>query len=178
MSQKYKNILIFSSPKENSFTAKLLKQCVGDFKDFDYIYNCFENPPAPCNDCGYCKNNFGCNITDLEEFFNIFEKAENATFAFPIYNGSFPAPLKALIDRFQFLFNRRFVQNIKPPISGSRKVTLVMTQGSEDDFTDIILKQIKPVFTISGCSLKKTVCLTGSDKISSGENLTPVITVY
>ena len=161
-------LILYGSPNINSFTMELLKS-VNNMDNDSYFFDCFKSSPKPCDGCGFCKTKDGCKFGDLEEFFKEFEKAKNIIIAFPVYNGSFPAPLKAVIDRFQFFYNRRFFKNIKPPIKGKRNVTLVITAGSNENPLPLITAQLKPVFTVCGCKLKNAVMLLGTDK--SGFNL-------
>ena len=111
----------------------------------------------------------------MNEFFKQFEQAEKIIFAFPVYNGSVPAPLKALLDRFQRFFSARFARNIKPTMSGQREVTIIMTMGSKKDISEYVLKQFLPIFTICGSTLKKCYSLSGTDSISPEDNLVPKI---
>ena len=178
MAEYAKNLIIYGSPKSNSFTAKLLKEELKNLDgDFD-VFNCFETPPKPCDACNACEVEYGCKNKDLDLFFKKFEMAQNIILAFPVYNGSFPAPLKALIDRFQWLYSARFSQNIKPPIKNKRNCVLVITKGSDTDYTNIILEQIKPLFTISGCTLKRVVMLKNTDNMSVTDELNPTITNF
>ena len=170
-----RNLIIFGSPNCNSFTAHLLSQETADLTGETATYNCFEDMPAPCDGCGLCKKQDGCKFSDLDTFFNDFERTDNVIIAFPIYNGSFPAPLKALLDRFQRFFNKRFALGVKPPMKGKRDVTLIITAGCDTDPLPLILPQIKPLFTISGCSLKKAVLLLDTDNISPNQGFNPKI---
>ena len=95
--------------------------------------------------------------------FEYFKNSDEVFFAFPVYNGSFPAPLKALIDRFQIFYNARFFKNKHPPIEGVRQVTLIITAGGKIDPLPLITAQLKPIFTVCGCKLKKAVVLSGTD---------------
>jgi len=158
-----KNLIIYGSPNKNSFTMKLLKQSEEQNIENARFYNCFESMPAPCDGCGFCKTHDGCKFNDLKDFFEDFKEAERVVIAFPVYNGSFPAPLKSLIDRFQQFYNARFFRNKRPPINGIREVVLIITAGSNDDPLDIITAQLKPLFTICGCRLKKAIMLLGTD---------------
>ena len=159
-----KTVIIYASPKADSFTAKLLKEKFGDCKGA-YFYNCFKALPHPCFDCGFCKTKEGCAFSDLDKFYEKFEKANRVIFAFPIYNCGLPAPLKALVDRFQRFYNARFVLNKRPPVKGEREVFVLMTCGSEQDQAESVLKQLTPMFTISGCTLKEHIIIKGTDKL-------------
>ena len=158
------NFIIYGSPNKNSFTMELLRQTEGKNIENCYFYNCFESAVKPCDGCGFCKTADGCKFNDLNVFFNNFKEAKRVVLAFPIYNGSFPAPMKALIDRFQQFYNARFYKNMCPPIEGEREVTLIITAGSKNDILPLITAQLKPLFTICGCKLKKAVMLLGTDQ--------------
>lgn len=172
------NLIIYGSPKNNSFTARLLKTVTDSLNGKTAYYNCFEASPLPCDACNLCATQDGCKHKDLDDFFNQFEKAKHIIFAFPVYNGSFPAPLKALIDRFQRFYSARFIRNVRPPMKGNRLCTLVITKGSSKDLTPLILEQLNPVFTICGCKLKQTIVLKNTDNLSQKDELCPIITEY
>lgn len=157
------NIIIYGSPNTNSFTMEILRQSEGDNLKNCYIYNCFKASPLPCDGCGFCKTADDCKFNDLDDFFINFAKAKRVVFAFPVYNGSFPAPMKSLIDRFQKFYNARFFKNKRPPIDGIREVTLIITSGGKESPLDLITAQLKPLFTVCGCKLKNAIMLLGTD---------------
>lgn len=157
------NLIIYGSPNKSSFTMELLKKVTAEKFENSYLYNCFEKSPKPCDGCGLCKVKDFCKYDDLKEFFESFENSDEVFFAFPVYNGSFPAPLKALIDRFQIFYNARFFKNKRPPIEGVRQVTLIITAGGKIDPLPLITAQLKPIFTVCGCKLKKAFVLGGTD---------------
>ncbi len=169
-----KTLVIYASPKKDSFTKKILSDKIKNLDNVSF-FDCFKSSPFPCDDCGFCKNKNGCSKDDLNEFFRQFEKSEKIIFAFPVYNGSVPAPLKALLDRFQRFFSARFVRNHKPAISGQREVTIIMTMGGEKDISEYVLEQFLPIFTICGCTLKKCYSLSGTDNLSLDDELVPKI---
>lgn len=157
------NLIIYGSPNKSSFTMELLKTYATEKLENGFFYDCFENMPRPCDDCGVCKVSDNCKFDDLTDFFEKFKSAKQVIFAFPVYNGSFPAPMKSLIDRFQLFYNARFFKNKRPPIEGKREVTLVITAGGKDDPLPLITAQLKPLFTICGCTLKKVFLLVDTD---------------
>lgn len=171
---KKTTLVIYASPKPMSYTFKLMQYILGKKEDVK-IFNCFEQMPHPCTDCGLCKNINACRYDDLDVFFDDFEKAEEIIFAFPVYNCSVPAPLKALIDRFQRFYNARFFQNKRPPISGKRNVNVAMTFGGNNDDSETVLKQLTPLFSISGCNLDKCYILKNTDKLLPGDSIIPYI---
>ena len=157
------NLIIFGSPNLSSFTMEFLKKVAEEKFENSFFYDCFNKNPYPCDGCGACKVNDDCKFNDLNEFFDNFKAAKEVVFAFPIYNGSFPAPMKSLIDRFQIFYNARFFKNKRPPIEGKREVTLIITAGGKEDPIPLITAQLNPLFTVCGCNLKKAYALINTD---------------
>lgn len=173
-----KHMVISGIPSGSVFTKRLLADVTDRLEAEPICYNAFLTPPLPCDGCGYCKHQAACKHRDLDDFFANFAAAEHIILAFPVYNNSFPAPLKALLDRFQQYYYARFVRNMRPPMSGKRTVTLVMTMGSNRDVTPLILEQLRPIFTICGCRLGTSIVLTGTDHLLPTDALTPIVTHY
>ncbi|MEG1887342.1 MAG: NAD(P)H-dependent oxidoreductase [Oscillospiraceae bacterium] len=161
-------LIIFGSPKRDGFTKKLLQKFLDEkgilFSECAF-FDCYQEDVAPCNDCGLCKTADHCRNSDLNSFFEVFCSVSEIIIATPIYNSSFPSPLKALLDRSQFCFQARFSKGIKKLIANSKQVHLLLTAGAESDPTDTIVSQIRPIFTVTSCELKTVICQCGTDKI-------------
>lgn len=140
-------LLILGSPHPNGNTARAVRRLLEQVPDSYEVrgFYPYKMQIKPCVDCGFCKRENACAFHDLDEFYEVFEKADAVLFASPLYNLTFSAPLKALIDRFQRYFNARFVRGIRPPIQKPKRVALVMTAGSENNggflFTQKALEQ-------------------------------------
>ena len=98
-------LVIFGSAKKNGFTGLLLQRELSQNREkypgpVRFFY-CFEHFIAPCSGCGECSQTGRCRHGDLAAFHRDFLAATQLVFAFPVYNGSVPAPLKALLDRFR-----------------------------------------------------------------------------
>ena len=79
---------------------------------------------------------------------------------------SVPAPLKALVDRSQRYFSKRFSLGIKPPIKKHKKAVLLLTCGSNDESGfEIIEKQLSRMFTIMNTELFGKICVAETDRI-------------
>ena len=89
--------------------------------------------------------------------------------ASPIYNLSFPAPMKALLDRCQRYFEARFARGEKPCIPKGRKAVLLLTRGSGDARGDEICRQqLSQSFSVMHTELTG-VCVWGhTDKGPDG----------
>lgn len=62
-----------------------------------------------------CEYHDGCSNKDLDIFFEDFEDADYIAFFTPVYNNFFPAPIKAILDRFQRYYNARYKRGSNPP---------------------------------------------------------------
>lgn len=158
-------LVIYGSPHLKGATAKVLNRYLGTLSnapDRQVVYfNCFEQSIAPCDDCRCCKAGGRCCHQDLNEFFDLFEAAERVIFAFPVYNASFPAPMKTVIDRFQPYFYRHF--SGQDPFKTKRPATLLLTYGANKDLTDVIRAQIEPLFSVTGCYLDEVIAEYNQD---------------
>lgn len=163
--------IINGSPHTNGYTARLL-DCLRDMLGDEVclkVCNAFAEHFAPCNDCGACKHFQGCSMHDMDSFFFDFENADAVIFCTPIYNMSFPAPLKCIIDRFQRYFNARFSLGIKPPIPKHRPVLLLAVGGDSREDGELMIKQLKKIFTVTNCTLVDSIIFTGTDKLSPAD---------
>lgn len=164
--EKKKVTVIFASPHKNGAVGQMtralpenLPQCFETA-----VYNVFEMNPLACNDCGYCKKHDACIQKDLDAFTADFEAADVVVIATPVYNFSFPAPLKAIFDRFQRYYNARFCRGIKPPIEKRKCAVLISSCGNENLQTfDFMIKQTQTAFTVLNTKLIETVLCPGTD---------------
>ena len=160
-------LAIIASPRKTGYTAKLLGTLLREFPKGTKIdiVNVYELNPVPCNACGYCKAGNGCSKKDLEEFFKKFETADVIVFATPIYFMGVPAPMKALIDRFQRYYEARFRRNIKHPIEKMRKAVLIVTSGSDGEIGfEVVKHQLLQAFTVLNIELCGSMLARNTDK--------------
>lgn len=162
-----KVLALMGSPRKTGYTAKLLGALLREFpKGTDIeIVHMYELNPTPCNACGYCKACNGCSKKDLEEFFKKFETADIIIFATPIYFMGVPAPMKALIDRFQRYYEARFRRNMKTPIEKHRKAALIVTSGADGEIGfEVIKHQLLQAFTVMNMEMCGAVLARNTDK--------------
>lgn len=162
-------LVLFSSPRKNGYTKKLLEAfLIATENKYDIkILDCYKLMPKPCIHCGKCEKADLCVFDDLDEYDALLNEAEALVFASPVYNLSVPAPLKALVDRSQRYFSKRFSLGIKPPIKKHKKAVLLLTCGSNDESGfEIIERQFSRMFTIINTELFGKVCLAETDRIN------------
>lgn len=165
--------VLFGSPHRDGNTGKLLdvflsalpKALAVDIADV-YKWNL-----APCTDCGFCKTNNGCVLSDFPLLDKVIQESDYLAVATPVYNFSVPAPLKAVLDRTQCYYNARFCRGIRPPVVRHKKAVLLLTAGKPDSLgTEIVEKQFKAAFTILNAELIASVCSLGTDEKPPGQN--------
>lgn len=76
---------------------------------------------APCQHCDACLKTGKCKIQDdMQKIYDELEWADAIVLASPVQFFGPPAPVKAMIDRCQSLWARKYVLKI-PPLSRERK---------------------------------------------------------
>lgn len=166
-STKKTALVLFASPRNNGCTKKMLDAFLNGLGNAYEIkiVDCYKLSPMPCDDCGLCKKADGCKFSDLDEYDRMLNSAELLVIATPVYNLSMPSPLKAVADRSQRYFNKRFSLGIKPPIEKHKEAVLLMTCGSDDTTGfEIIQKQLEQMFTVINTTLSAAVIASGTDK--------------
>lgn len=159
-------LVLFGSPHRNGPTAALLDgflRGVGEQARVE-IVRAYDEQITPCTDCGYCSEVDGCSSDDFDRIDALLRQADFLVVATPVYNLSFPAPLKAVFDRTQRYYAARFKRNIKPPIEKPKNALLLLSCGSPDcEGADIIRRQLQRMFTVMNTKLVGEVVLPGTD---------------
>ena len=87
----------------------------------------------PCIGCGYCEKNGFCVMDDDDMAKTVYAELRNAEVivaASPVFFYSVTAQLKALIDRTQALWSRKYRFRLADPLSATRKGFLLSMGGS------------------------------------------------
>lgn len=167
-------MVIYGGPRQNGATANML-QCFTELLSRSAVehslppvafvrYTAYACGFAPCTDCRACSRSEGCVQRDMDDFFRDFETADALIFATPIYNMSFPAPLKTILDRMQRYYNARFSLGKRPPIVKRRPAVLLMAAGSPDENGSIAVRQLERSFTVTNCALVGHCIRNGTDQ--------------
>ena len=145
-----KIVLIFGSPHEDGPTAALVNACLAGFREEVALtrFDCFATAPHPCDDCRACHTVDGCRYHDLDALYEAVESADGLLFATPVYNRSFPAPMKALLDRLQRYWAARFVRGMRPPIAIPKKAVLLTAGGAARMDGTFLQAQLAPILTV------------------------------
>lgn len=160
-------LVLFASPR-NGYTKKLLEAFLdGLAGGYEVrVIDCYKLAAHPCTACGVCEKADICAFHDLDEYDTLLNRAELLVFASPVYNLSVPSPLKAIIDRSQRYYSKRFSLGVRPPVNVHKRAVLLLTCGSDDrSGFDIIVKQLSRMFTIINTELYASVCMAQTDSI-------------
>lgn len=171
--EKKQILVVFGSPHKEGRTRKMLLAFLGEFLPFAaweiHEINAYQLAAHPCTDCKLCGTKEGCLYDDLNEFDEKLRQCAVLVWATPIYHSSFPAPLKAILDRMQRYYSARFVLKKKPPISKHRKAVLLLTMGSEEIFGSLVAQyQMNRAFSVMNTELAG--CITWSNTDSGEES--------
>lgn len=149
--EKQKILLIEASKRENSLTHELALFAVSLFSGGELTeYNAFSSLALPCDGCNYCETAKKCRHRDLDGFFYEYENADVIIIATPVYNDSVPAPLKAVIDRFQVYYTRFYSSGRVQPVKKRRKAFFISSAGRDGEFPyTVIYRQLKNIFSIT-----------------------------
>ncbi|MCL2884652.1 MAG: flavodoxin family protein [Oscillospiraceae bacterium] len=160
-----RNVLIINgSPHAVGPTARLIAPFL-EVHPHATIFDCFARVPLPCDACGVCERENTCAKRDLDEYYTLLENADILVFAAPVYNLSFPAPMKALLDRAQRYWAARFVRGVRPPIPRPKKAYLLTAAGdSGSPGGGLMEQQLKPMLMILNAALSGSVHYTGSEQ--------------
>ncbi len=168
-----KALVVFASPHKYGPTGRMLDSFLSglDTEKWEIeIMDVCKTPVRPCVACGACKTKDGCVFSDLDAFDMSFRACDLLVIAAPVYNLSFPAQLKALLDRFQRYFEARFTRGIRPVIEKPKRAVLLLTMGKSDTFAvEVCEKTLKQSFSILNTKLTDTFYLPNTDEAAPEE---------
>lgn len=145
----HKILILFGSPHPHGFTHKILKYVTNMLpKSQIIVKRAFEENIKPCIDCSFCKSNTACTFDDMNEIYNLIEMSDIMIIAFPVYNSSLPSPLKAIIDRMQKYYNRKFFSKMNNSIIEPKNSLIITTQGSNNDEINTLKAQLIPTLKL------------------------------
>ncbi|MCJ7683885.1 MAG: NAD(P)H-dependent oxidoreductase [Desulfobacteraceae bacterium] len=113
------------SPRVKGNTSILLSTFLGEAERLgartEYLDVAKRNI-SPCQECGVCEQKGFCPIDDdMQEVYLLLRHADLIVIATPVFFYGVTAQLKALIDRSQALWSRRYVLGLTDPGRGWRK---------------------------------------------------------
>lgn len=124
---------ILGSPRRGGNTEFLLDRALAGAADAGrttakLVLN--ELDIRPCQNCGYCEQKGTCWIKDdMEQVYRVLDRAPRIVLASPIYFTNVSAQTKAMVDRCQAYWARRFVLKEKMPRAGGPGVGAFICLG-------------------------------------------------
>ena len=118
-----------------------------------------------CTGCKACAKEEHCAYPDLDALDKSLRACDLLVVASPVYNFSFPAPVKAWLDRTQRYFEARFALGKKPPIPKHRQAVLLLTMGSQDEFAvKVCTHQLERAFSVMNTTLSAWAVWDATDR--------------
>lgn len=166
--QKKRLLVLFCSPHPQGCTRMLLDSFLEAFRGReDWLaeeMDVYRLNPRPCVACRACAQREACRFGDLDGFDQALRRCDLLAVASPVYNDSFPAPMKALLDRTQRYFEARFSLQKRPPIPKHRDAVLLLTMGREEEFPlRVTAHQLERAFSVMNTTLRGCAVWGGTD---------------
>ncbi len=115
---------IVGSPRKNGNTEIMMNETLKVAREAGCETEVFlmsEKKVAPCDACGTCFEVGSCVVQDdMQELYEMMERADAIIFGSPVYFGSVSAQMKAIMDRMFALLRQRA---LKDKIAGVLVVT-------------------------------------------------------
>lgn len=159
-----KTLVLFGAPRTDGATGTLADLFLSDTAGAVTMIDCFAQNVAPCDDCRGCHRTIGCVKHDMDEIYGAIEQADTLVFITPVYNRSFPAPMKAIIDRLQCYWAARFVHGKKPPIEKPKTAILLTVCGSDRDDGNCVEEQLAPALTVLNVTAFSSLHVKNTDR--------------
>ena len=121
------------SPRKKGNTRVLLSAFMGEVErlgGYTDIIDATRKNIKPCVECGTCEKKGYCPLDDdMQTLYPLLRRADLVVLASPIFFYGVTAQLKALIDRSQALWSRKYVMGLEDPGRNWRK-GLLLTVGA------------------------------------------------
>jgi protein-tyrosine-phosphatase/NAD(P)H-dependent FMN reductase len=124
------------SPRKKGSTDYLLARCMDELAARGARVRIIDVPRKnirPCRGCGFCEKKGFCVIDDDDmagEIYGLLREAEIVVTASPVFFYSVTAQLKALIDRSQTLWSRKYRFRLADPLKKTRRGCVLSMGGS------------------------------------------------
>lgn len=155
--------VLFASPRENGVTDAVTRVFL-DGRDAVF-FDLYALSPAPCTACNFCEGEARCAKRDLDGVFDAIRRSDRLVIASPVYNYSFPAPMKAFFDRLQV-----FYHHPAAPDPGRRCALLLCAGRTGVYASDLMRRQTRVAAEELGFCLTDVFLKPGTDAESG---LTP-----
>jgi multimeric flavodoxin WrbA len=117
-----------------------------------------------CRGCGGCSETGRCVLRDgMDEVYRLLDEAAAVVVSTPVFFATVPADLKALYDRCQPYWARRYLLGEARPVVPRPGVALIVGAGGDPFGTSCALAPTQSVFAVLGVSLIDRIEIVGPD---------------
>jgi len=158
-----------ASPRINGNSDYLLSLFLKEAQDRGFettTIHAAKRDYKPCIGCGHCEKKGICSIKDSleQDLFPLFRKADLIVLTTPVYFYGIPARMKAIIDRSQTLWSRKYRFGINDPKSSYRKAVLLSVGATKGhNLFDGIRLTAKYFLDALGAELAEELCYFNID---------------
>jgi arsenate reductase len=161
---------INASPRNKGNSHFLMSLFMEEMKRFGHetqVLDAVKLKMTPCIGCGNCEKKGDCIFTD--EFTTIFLpeiiRADIVVISSPVYFYGFPAAFKALIDRIQVLWSRKYILKTDEFKGRDRKGLLLAVGATHGkDLFDGLELTAKYFFDAASIKYETKLCFRGVDE--------------
>lgn len=123
-----------------------------------------EAAPQPCRGCNACATTGDCITHDgMDEIYPLLESADAVLIASPVFFASVPATLKALYDRCQPFWVRRYLLKVPRPPVKRPGALLVVGAGGDPFGPDCAITTTRSVFAVLNVQMTEVLEVIGPD---------------
>ncbi len=170
--QQVEILFICGSPRAHTSEAllALLEQGVRETGARSRKFLLSKRHISPCNGCGYCEQTGSCVMADERaetqssddylELLDALEHADGLAVVSPLFFAGPPAKLKALYDRMQPFWARRYVLDQKPRPKRPAQVFFLGGGGDTYGF-DPLVTTSKSALAVAGFTVEKVLNFIG-----------------
>lgn len=160
-----KTVVLFGSPRKNGNTSNIVNGILEKIKGEVIFIDAYEKNVAPCTDCKHCYEKGKCCIKDdMEEIYLHLEHCEKIIIATPMYFCSIPSPLKAIVDRLQVYWSRKFILKNNSNHIKEKEAVLIITAGSNTEKFYLVEEMMKDVFSLLKVKSCGNIFISNLDK--------------
>ena len=163
-------IVLYGSPHAHGVTASLLGAFLSgaDGGAAGVIrFDAYAADVRPCADCGRCAGADMCVYGDMDALDAALRTCGAMVIASPVYHCSFPAPLKAMLDRTQRYFHA--LRQGRTPFAGpQRPAYLLLAAGQKNEDGAVIKRQLRWILPTLNMRLAGCVVANDTDRKAAG----------
>jgi len=118
-----------------------------------------------CLGCRYCESEGECiQKDDFQKFAKELERADGLIISTPIFFLNLPGHSKAMIDRFQTYWSRKYLL-ARPPRREERKALVLISAGSDlENVFDCAKRTLRAFFQVAGFQAWKELGINAVDE--------------